>query len=120
MFSKILNKCSENIKKYLKNICERGHFSLSYKLKTPGTELIFSKVTGWRPATLLKVKFLHRYVLQTLMTFPDTFCGFLQVSGTPLMLNTSKWPHLQAVGLYLLTDILHCEEVLSKVILEFT
>ena len=112
MFSKILNKCFENINKNFEM-----HFwkrSLFLKLQAKNT------CEGVNFATLLKIKFLHRYVSQTLMTFPDTFCGFLQISGTRLFLNTSKWPLLEAVVLYLLTDILLWEKVLSKVILEFT
>ena len=101
--------------KSLKNICKRGHFPLRYTLKIPARELMFSKVATWRPA-----KLAYKYVLKTLLIFPEAFCDFLQVWRTFHFQKTSNCTILEAVVLYLLTDILPLEEVLSEVILQFT
>ena len=119
--SKILNKCSENINKIFEKYLWKRSFFVKLQAKNTCKGVNFSKVAGCRlyACNFNKIKFLNRYVLQTLLTFPDTFCGFLQVSRKSLFQNTSKRLLLEAVVSYLLTDIL-LWEVLSEVILQFT
>ena len=64
------------------------------------------KVEGWRPATLLQIKFVHRYVSQTLLTFPYSFCRFLQVSRSfTKVILPFTWSYINIAGAVVFSEI---------------